>query len=69
MDIVKTGIVVGLLAIVASLASALVSLTRSHGNSRNMVRALTVRVALSVLLFLMLLLAWRLGYIQPHGLG
>ena len=32
-----------------------------------MVRALTLRVGLSVGLFLLLLGAWRLGYIQPHG--
>ena len=33
-----------------------------------MVRALTVRIGLSVLLFLCILLAWKLGYIQPGGL-
>jgi hypothetical protein len=33
-----------------------------------MVRALTVRIGLSVVLFLCLLAAWKLGYIQPGGL-
>jgi hypothetical protein len=33
-----------------------------------MARALTVRIGLSVLLFLCLLLSWKLGYIQPGGL-
>ncbi len=33
-----------------------------------MARALTVRVLLSVVLFVCLLLAWKLGYIQPTGL-
>ena len=68
MDLIRIGIVVVLVGIIASLGSALFSLSRSQGNSRKMVRALTVRVALSVGLFLLLLLAWRLGYIQPHGI-
>ncbi len=69
MDIIKIGVIVALFAIVASLGSALFSLSRSQGNSRAMVRALTLRVALSVGLFLLLLAGWRLGYIQPHGLN
>ncbi|HKR37677.1 MAG TPA: twin transmembrane helix small protein [Steroidobacteraceae bacterium] len=56
-----------LLAIVLSLGSALVHLVRNKGDSQKMARALTIRVGLSVLLFLMLLLAWSLGWIQPKG--
>jgi hypothetical protein len=33
-----------------------------------MARMLAWRVALSIALFLALLLAWKLGYIQPTGL-
>jgi hypothetical protein len=66
MDLIKVGVVIVLLGIIASLGSALFSLSRSQGDSRNMLRALTVRVGLSVGLFLLLLLAWRLGYIQPN---
>jgi hypothetical protein len=69
MDLIKIGVVIVLFAIIASLTSALFSLSSSKGNSKKMVRALTVRVALSVGLFLLLLLAWRLGYIQPHGIN
>ena len=32
-----------------------------------MARALTIRVGLSILLFVLLLVAWRLGWIQPRG--
>ena len=70
MDLIRIGVIVVLVAIVVSLGSALVALSRSHADpsqSRRLVRALTVRVALSVALFLMLLLAWRLGYLQPHA--
>jgi hypothetical protein len=33
-----------------------------------MVRALALRVGLSILLFVCILLAWKLGYIQPTGI-
>jgi hypothetical protein len=56
-----------LLAIVLSLGSALLHLVRDKGESKKMVRALTIRVGLSVLLFLLLIAAWLLGWIQPHG--
>jgi Protein of unknown function (DUF2909) len=35
---------------------------------RNMARALAVRVAISVSLFLLVLLAWSMGWVQPTGL-
>ena len=34
-----------------------------------LLRALTVRVGLSVLFFVLLMLAWWAGIIKPHGLG
>ena len=60
-------ILAGLLAIVLSLGSALVHLVRGKGDSKKMARALTIRVGLSILLFVLLLVAWWLGWIQPHG--
>lgn len=33
-----------------------------------MVKALALRVGLSILLFVCILIAWKLGYIQPSGL-
>jgi hypothetical protein len=60
-------ILVCLLAIVLSLGSALVYLVRDKGESKKMARALTIRVGLSILLFLLLIAAWLLGWIQPHG--
>lgn len=58
-----------LIAILASLGVALVALFRRSGNPRTLLRALTVRVSLSVLFFLLLLLGWYLGVLEPHGLG
>jgi len=63
----KLLIILILAAIVASLASSLIYLVRDEGDSRRMVRALTVRIALSVALFVLLFVAWNMGLIQPHG--
>jgi hypothetical protein len=61
--------VIFFVAILASLGVALVALFRRGDHSQTMLRALTVRVSLSVLFFLLLLLGWYLGLIKPHGLG
>jgi hypothetical protein len=55
--------------ILASLGSGLFYLVRDKGGSERMVRALTVRISLSVALFLLLMLAWYAGLIQPHGVN
>jgi cytochrome b561 len=68
MDLARLFIVAVLIAIVWSLGSALFQLSRGTGDSQKMLRALTWRIGLSVALFLLLLLAWRMGYIRPHGL-
>jgi hypothetical protein len=57
-------------AILASLGVALYALFSRRGDSSQlMLRALTIRVSLSVLFFLLLLLGWYLGLVKPHGLG
>lgn len=65
---IKLLVIVVLIAIVFSLGSALFHLSRNQGDSKKMVRALTWRISLSVLLFLLLLLAYWTGLIQPHGI-
>jgi hypothetical protein len=58
-----------LLLIIASLASAGFFMLRKPTDKKSgMVRALTVRISLSVALFLFVLLSWQLGWIQPTGL-
>jgi hypothetical protein len=56
-------------AILASLGVALVALFRRGDHSKTLLRALTIRVSLSVLFFLLLMLGWSLGLLRPHGLG
>jgi hypothetical protein len=57
------------IAILASLGLALVALFKRGDHSQTLLRALTVRVSLSVLFFLLLMLGWYLGILEPHGLG
>ena len=64
----KVLIILMLVAIVASLGSALFHLSRSGGDSRKMFRSLALRVGLSLALFILLMVAWALGLITPHGL-
>ena len=56
-----------LVAIVASLGKALFHLASGTEQSGRTARALTVRIALSVALFLTLMAAWYLGLIHPHA--
>jgi Protein of unknown function (DUF2909) len=57
-----------LLMIVSSLGSALYFMMKDRGNSSRMVRSLTLRIGLSIVLFLGILLAYHFGYIQPTGI-
>lgn len=59
-------------AILASLGSALFFMMRDGRNGQaktsRMAKALAFRVGFSIVLFLCVLLAWKLGYIQPTGI-
>ena len=62
----KVLVVAVLLAIVASLGKALFHMSSSAEQSEQTVRALTVRISLSIALFVLLLGAWHFGLISPH---
>jgi hypothetical protein len=72
MGFMKYILALAFAGILASLGWALFFMLKDGRDGRaksgGMVRALTVRIGLSVLLFLCVLLAWKLGYIQPGGL-
>jgi hypothetical protein len=65
---------IAFVAILGSLAVALVFMMRtgpkeeSAAKSKQMARALAFRVGFSVLLFLCILIAWKMGFIHPTGL-
>jgi hypothetical protein len=65
-------VIVAFLAILGSLASALFFMMKDGRDGKpktnNMARALAFRVGFSVLLFVCILVAWKLGYIRPTGI-
>lgn len=63
----KILIAIALIAVVASLGQALFAMASGPQNSGRVLRALTVRISVSVVLFLGLLVAWHFGLIEPHG--
>jgi hypothetical protein len=66
----KVVILVLLIVVVASLASGLYFLSRDAsqpGGSSRVLKALKVRVALSVLLIIVLVSSYFLGWINPPG--
>ena len=69
MGLIRIGVFVVLAGIILSLGVALFHLASNRGSSDKLLRSLTIRVVLSVLLFLLLMIAWRAGLIHPHGLA
>ena len=65
MDVIHLLIIVVMIAIVASLGTALFHLAKGD-SSEKMGRALTVRITLSLVLFLLLIVAWWAGMISPN---
>jgi hypothetical protein len=70
----RTVLVVMLIAVLGALAGAGFFMLRkretSEGSARDnaMARALALRVALSIAAFLLVLLAWWMGWIKPTGI-
>lgn len=64
----KIAVLLALLVILGSLGQAMYWLVKDQGSRERAVRALSWRIGLSVGLFLLLLLGYAAGLIQPHGL-
>lgn len=69
MDLIfKLPVVLVLLFIVFSLFQGMYYLAKDDGtDSTRVVRALTVRLVLSVLLFLLLMAGYFFGFFEPHS--
>jgi len=59
-------IILFIIVILGSLGSALYYMIRDRGTTERTAKALTVRVALSVTLFLLLMLGFHFGLITTH---
>jgi hypothetical protein len=64
----KILVALAFILILGSLGSALFFLMRDKGKSNRTVNALAMRVGLSITLFLLLLAAYKMGWIAPTGL-
>lgn len=67
----KTLTIIAFIAIIISLGSALFNLVKNPDGTENnkTAKALTVRIGLSLLLFILIFIAFASGLIQPHGIG
>ena len=57
-----------LLSVLVSLFSGLYYLVRDQGQTKRTLRSLTLRIAISLALFLILFVGLATGLIRPHGL-
>ena len=65
--LIKYLVVAVLIAIMISLGSGLYFLLTDKGESKRMVNSLTVRICLSVVLFVLLFIGWFFGLIEPNS--
>ena len=69
--IVKAIAILAFLLIVSSLGFALFQLVAGKGdeNSAKLLKALTTRITLSVILFIFIFIALSVGLFEPQGIG
>ena len=68
-EIFKIAIILLLVIILISLASGLFFLVRDKGKSDRTVKSLTLRIVLSIALFILLFIGFASGLIKPHGIN
>jgi hypothetical protein len=66
--IIKGIIILLLLTVIASLGAALVSLVSDKGQSDRTVKALTIRIVLTIGLFVLVMVAMSFGLITPNAI-
>ncbi|MFT5656818.1 MAG: putative copper export protein [Gammaproteobacteria bacterium] len=65
---IKIIILVLFVLILASLAASMFTFIRDRENTKRTAKLLTIRITLSVILFIVLGLSFMMGWIQPHAL-
>jgi succinate dehydrogenase/fumarate reductase cytochrome b subunit len=69
-DSLKTLLIIGFLVLILwNLGAGLYYMLVDKGQTKRTVNALTRRIALSVALILLVILAIFMGWIEPHGIG
>ncbi len=66
--LIKTVIILMLILIIGSLFSALTFLYKDQGKGERTAKALTFRISLSLLLFILLMLGYYFGVIPGKGI-
>jgi len=66
--VMKIIVILMLLVILGSLFSALVFLYKDQGQGTRTAKALTVRISVSICLFLLLMAGYYFGIVPPMGL-
>lgn len=64
----KIIVIATMLIILFALGSSLFFLVNDEEKSHRMVKALTWRISISLILFIFLFVAFSLGWIQPHAI-
>jgi hypothetical protein len=67
-SVMRIMVILAFIGILGSLASALFYLMRDKGSSSKTVNAVTLRIGLSVVLFLFLLFSHWMGWIETTGI-
>jgi succinate dehydrogenase hydrophobic anchor subunit len=65
--IIKTLILILLALVLISLGAGMFSLIKDRGETNRTVKFLTIRIVLSIALFVLLVVSFMMGWIQPHG--
>ena len=65
---IKSIILILLLLIIISLAAGMFTLIKDRNKTDRTVKFLTFRIVLSISLFVLLIVSFFMGWIQPHGL-
>lgn len=65
----KILIIINFLLILISLGAGMFFLAKDDGKSNRVITSLTVRVALSITMFVLVFAGYYFGEIQPHGIG
>lgn len=64
----KIFIIFVMIIIAGSLMSGLFFLVKDNSDSKRTVKALTIRIGISLALFIFLFIALQFGLIKPHGI-